>query len=101
MQPTLARSPFSSPDWLFEPKWDGYRALCFLQDDSVRFISRNGNDLTARFPVLKAIAGLIRADSAVIDGEIVSLDDKGCRALTKCAHAERFRIAKCFSMPLT
>jgi len=41
MLPTAIKLPFSDPQWVFEPKWDGYRALCFLKDGKVRFISRN------------------------------------------------------------
>lgn len=77
MQPTLARLPFSNPDWLFEPKWDGYRAICFLEDGAVHFISRNQKSLTKRFPQLQGIAKLIKASSVVLDGEIVALDVNG------------------------
>jgi len=41
MLPTVRKFPFSDPNWIFEPKWDGCRALCLIQHDSVRFISRN------------------------------------------------------------
>lgn len=36
MLPTPAKLPFSDPQWLFEPKWDGYRALCFFHNGQVR-----------------------------------------------------------------
>ncbi len=77
MSPTLARQPFSNPDWLFEPKWDGYRAICFLQDDAVRFVSRNQKSLTKRFPDLQRIVKAIKATTAILDGEIVALDQAG------------------------
>jgi bifunctional non-homologous end joining protein LigD len=77
MMPTPIKLPFSDPQWLFEPKWDGYRALCFLKDGKVRFISRKRNSLTQRFPELKEISGLIQAQTAIIDGEIVALDRNG------------------------
>jgi bifunctional non-homologous end joining protein LigD len=47
MLPTPVRLPFSDPQWLFEPKLDGYRALCFLKDSKVRFISRNRRNLAS------------------------------------------------------
>jgi bifunctional non-homologous end joining protein LigD len=50
MQPTLARQPFSNSEWLFEPKWDGFRAICFLQNGVVRFASKNRSSLTKGFP---------------------------------------------------
>jgi bifunctional non-homologous end joining protein LigD len=51
--PMLAESitePFDSPEWLFEIKWDGYRAVAFLENGKVRLVSRNQNELTARYP---------------------------------------------------
>ncbi len=77
MLPTLAKVPFSDPQWLFEPKLDGFRALCFLKDGRVRFISRNRRNLTKRFPELQEISTLIKAQMAIIDGEIVALDRSG------------------------
>jgi bifunctional non-homologous end joining protein LigD len=77
MVPTAVKLPFSDPEWLFEPKWDGFRALCFLQDDKVKFISRKHNNLTPRFPDLQQISQLIKAETAIIDGEIVALDENG------------------------
>src|SRR5262245_33873792 len=77
MLPTPIRLPFTDPQWLFEPKWDGYRALCFLHDGKVRFVSRNRHNLTRRFPELQEIVSLIKAQSAIIDGEIVALDRSG------------------------
>jgi len=77
MQPTLARSPFSNRDWLFELKWDGFRAICYLQEGKVRFVSRRRKSLTEKFPELQRIAESIKADTAVLDGEIVALDKGG------------------------
>ena len=73
MLPTPAKLPFSDPEWLFEPKWDGYRALCFFKDGKVRFLSRNKRNLTGRFPELQEISKLIKAQTAIIDGEISSV----------------------------
>jgi bifunctional non-homologous end joining protein LigD len=75
MQPSKIAEPFSDPNWLFEPKWDGYRALCYYDEKSARFISLRNNDLTKRFVELQNIA--VRAHSAIIDGEIVAIDDAG------------------------
>ena len=74
MQPTAFAKPFCDPKWLFEPKWDGYRALCYF-GESVKFISRRRNDLTKRFLELQAIQ--VKTASAIIDGEIVAIDDEG------------------------
>jgi bifunctional non-homologous end joining protein LigD len=65
-------------DWAFEMKWDGYRALVYLDGDDVWLISRNGKDLTATFPELvKPLRSAVKPRSAVLDGEIVALDRKG------------------------
>ena len=75
MLPTARKFPFSDPGWIFEPKWDGYRALCLIEHGSVRFMSRNKKELTKRFPELSTIHNSIKAQSAILDGEIVGLDE--------------------------
>jgi bifunctional non-homologous end joining protein LigD len=80
VHPMLATSdekPFDNPEWLFEIKWDGYRAVSFIKDGKVRLISRNQNDLTGEFPELHELSRSIKADLAVLDGEIVVLDEQG------------------------
>jgi bifunctional non-homologous end joining protein LigD len=80
VHPMLATSiekPFDKPEWLFEIKWDGYRAVSFLRDGKVRMVSRNQNDLTGEFPELNELAKAIKAENAVLDGEIVVLDEQG------------------------
>ena len=77
MQPTRCRYPFSSGEWLFEPKWDGYRSICFLNKGEVRFVSRNQRSLSERFPVLQQGMKDVKAVNAIFDGEIVALDRKG------------------------
>jgi bifunctional non-homologous end joining protein LigD len=68
--------PFSSPDWWFELKLDGYRALA-VRDTGARLLSRNGNDLSSCFPeVIQALQGL-PFDRLLLDGELVALDDRG------------------------
>src|SRR5579863_8235182 len=77
MLATSVEDPFDDPEWLFEIKWDGYRAVSFLQDGKVRLVSRNQNELTGEFPELHELSKLIKAKSAVLDGEVVALDDEG------------------------
>ena len=80
IHPMLATSvdkPFDSPEWLFEIKWDGYRAVCFLENGKSRLVSRNQNDLTGQFSELQSLPKLIKAQTAVLDGEIVALDEQG------------------------
>ncbi len=80
IHPMLATSidkPFDAPDWLFEIKWDGYRAVAFLENGRARLVSRNQNELTHRYPELKDLAKSVKAKTAILDGEVVALDDQG------------------------
>src|SRR2546425_116514 len=77
MLATLVDEPFSDPDWLFETKWDGIRAVCFLNQGKAQFVSRNQNDVTAQYPELANIAGCVAGSRMILDGEIVALDDQG------------------------
>jgi len=80
IHPMLATSvddPFDSPEWLFEIKWDGYRAIAFIAQGKVHLVSRNQNDLTAQFSELQNIPGFITAETAILDGEIAALDEQG------------------------
>jgi len=77
MLATLAAKAFDDPDWLFEIKWDGYRAVAFIENGRVRLVSRNQNDLTAQFPELGSLPQFLKAESAILDGEIVALDEEG------------------------
>ena len=73
----LARRPFDSPDHLFELKWDGIRALAFVDRGHVRLLGRNSRDITATFPELSSLPTQVDAGSAVLDGELVCLDQHG------------------------
>jgi bifunctional non-homologous end joining protein LigD len=89
MLATKVGAPFSRPGWVFEPKWDGYRAICFLRDRQVRFTSRNQRDLTKRFPELQIIWKSIKASSAIIDGEIVAIDGTGAQCFEQLQNHKR------------
>ncbi len=77
MLATLAGAVPEAEGWSFELKFDGFRALAYLDGGSCTLRSRNAKDLTARFPdVAEAIAKAVAAD-AVLDGEICALDESG------------------------
>jgi len=64
--------------WLFEVKFDGYRALAYVRGGECRLVSRNGNDLTGRFPtVARDVAKAVKSPHAVVDGEVCRLDERG------------------------
>ena len=76
MLATLIKKPFDHPDWIFEVKWDGYRALAEIKDGKVTLYSRNGIGFEKRFsPIVEALRKL--RFEAVLDGEIVVVNDQG------------------------
>ncbi len=77
MLATAIAHPFDDPNWLFEIKWDGYRAVAFIEDGGLRLVSRTQNDLTKQFHELADLPKFIRAKRAILDGEIVALDEQG------------------------
>lgn len=78
MLPTLIDEAFNDSDWLWETKWDGYRALCKIdQNGKLSLTSRNGLDFLGRFPEMEDLAEAFVSTPILLDGEIVSLDDKG------------------------
>jgi bifunctional non-homologous end joining protein LigD len=78
MLATLADALPRGADWLYEVKWDGYRALAYVRRGECELVSRNRNDLTGRFPdVAKAVVKATKTPSAVLDGEVCALDDQG------------------------
>jgi bifunctional non-homologous end joining protein LigD len=81
LQPMLAAATDTLPlgeGWVYEPKWDGFRAIVTVSGGEVTLTSRNGNNLTDRFrTVARAAALAIRSSDAVLDGEICALDESG------------------------
>jgi bifunctional non-homologous end joining protein LigD len=78
MMATLTDELPRGDEWLFEVKWDGYRALGYVRSGNAKLLSRNGNDLTARFPgVARALAQAVRSPDCVVDGEVFALDENG------------------------
>jgi bifunctional non-homologous end joining protein LigD len=106
IEPMLAEParPFDDPDWLFELKWDGIRALAFCDVQSQRVVGRRGRTLSGSFPELRFLRAHLAARSFVVDGELVVLDAEGrpdfarvlsrlkaptSRALVRSARADR------------
>lgn len=77
MQATLVRELPEGDGWVYELKFDGYRVEAIKQGESVRLISRNEKNLTEAFPAVRDAVATIRAKSAVLDGEVVAIDDQG------------------------
>jgi bifunctional non-homologous end joining protein LigD len=70
------KQPFHTPGWVYEEKYDGYRAIAYKDGARVRIVSRNLKDLTRQFEqVAAAVAGL-RAPRLILDGEIAVFDER-------------------------
>src|SRR6267142_4074695 len=76
MLATLVDEPFDDDEWLFEIKWDGYRAIAYVEDGDARLLSRNQNRFND-YPELRDLPDYIKARKAILDGEIVALDEQG------------------------
>ncbi len=91
MLATSVNEPFDGAEWLFEIKWDGYRAIAFIDDGKLRLVSRNQNELTQRFPELKDLPKFVHARSAILDGEVVALDAEGRASFSLMQQRTGFR----------
>jgi len=74
---TLVDAVPAGSGWLHEMKYDGYRCLLALAGGEARIYTRKGLDWTDKFPEIAEAAGAIQCESALLDGEIVALDEKG------------------------
>jgi bifunctional non-homologous end joining protein LigD len=70
------KRPFHKPGWVYEEKYDGYRAVVYKAGKSVRILSRNLKDLTAQFAEVAAAVARLRAPSLVLDGEVAVFDER-------------------------
>jgi len=77
MLATLTDKAFSDPNWLFEIKWDGVRALAWIDDGQLVLRARSGADVTSHYPELAGLPAAVLAKQAILDGEIVALDERG------------------------
>ncbi|HUO61199.1 MAG TPA: DNA polymerase ligase N-terminal domain-containing protein, partial [Candidatus Acidoferrales bacterium] len=78
MLATLATRPPSGENWIYEVKWDGVRALCFVEDNELRrILSRTQKRCDQQYPELSVLPQFLNANSAILDGEIAVLDDNG------------------------
>jgi bifunctional non-homologous end joining protein LigD len=78
MTASSVKEPFDSPDWIFETKLDGYRAIAVIDSDGkARIWSRNQLPLESKFPMVKDVVNQLKLRSTSVDGEIAALDDEG------------------------
>jgi bifunctional non-homologous end joining protein LigD len=93
MRLTAVPRAFDHPEWVFEPKLDGFRALAYVSAKTVTLVSRKGHAYRSFGGLAAEILGAVRAKEAVLDGEIVCVDDAGRPVSTSLLHR---RSAACF-----
>ena len=81
MRLRLVKEPFDHPDYIFELKHDGFRAITYIENGECRLVSGNLNRL--RFEQLRQALAILPVRDAVIDGEIVWLDENGVSQFNK------------------
>lgn len=77
MRAQLGTLPVDDERWAYEVKWDGYRTLAFVDSGALRLQSSRTHDVTATYPELAGLASGVHASTAILDGELVVLDDAG------------------------
>jgi bifunctional non-homologous end joining protein LigD len=87
MLASVTKTPFDDKDWIYEIKWDGYRAVAELEKGDIRFYSRNGLDFSERFAVIYQALHKIKHD-VILDGEVVLMNEKNLPDFQKLQHYE-------------
>jgi bifunctional non-homologous end joining protein LigD len=78
MAPAYVKEPFDCPDWIFETKLDGYRAIAVIDSTGkARIWSRNRLPLEQKFPTVRDAVERLNLNLTILDGEIVALDEEG------------------------
>jgi bifunctional non-homologous end joining protein LigD len=77
MLASISERAFSDANWLFEIKWDGVRALAWIEGGELTLRARSGSDISSQYPELAGLKEALTARQAIIDGEIAALDERG------------------------
>src|ERR1700730_13434168 len=85
MDPNRRKEPCDHPEWLFEVKYDGFRAVCYVENGRCGFVSRRGNVFTRFDALCEQVASALchdvvselGVDEAILDGEVIAADETG------------------------
>jgi bifunctional non-homologous end joining protein LigD len=86
MLATTGTMPRHEAEWAFEIKWDGVRAVSYIEDGALHMESRNLLDITPRYPELAGLADALAGRDAILDGEVVTFDDEGRPSFGRLQH---------------
>ena len=89
------RQPFDHKDWLFELKYDGFRALAYVENGSARLVSRRQNAYKSFDTLCTQIVQCLKVQDAILDGEVVCLDKDGLPQVLNVSHT-RAKLGKLF-----
>ena len=90
--------PPDDAGWAYEMKWDGYRGIVEVANGQVRIASRRGNDVTAKYPELTGLPDALGGLDAVLDGELVVLDEAGRPSFQAIQHHTAPVVLMCFDI---
>jgi len=91
MEPVLSEKIIDKDGWIHQIKWDGIRGLCYIDREKLKIFTKKGYERTAFYPELQELLTLFKGSQAVIDGEIIVLDDKGSPSFYQSLIRERIR----------
>jgi bifunctional non-homologous end joining protein LigD len=91
MLAALGTLPANDPRWAYEFKWDGIRAVTYIDGGRVRALTRNGNDVSEVYPELRGLGLQLGATSVILDGELVAMDDEGRPSFAKLQNRMQVR----------
>jgi bifunctional non-homologous end joining protein LigD len=91
MLAALGTLPANDSRWAYEFKWDGIRAVTYIDGGRVRALTRNGNDVSEVYPELRGLGLQLGATSVVLDGELVAMDDEGRPSFAKLQNRMQVR----------
>jgi bifunctional non-homologous end joining protein LigD len=94
MRATLAHQVFSHEGWIFEPKFDGERCLAFREGRRLRMLSRNMKPLNETYPEIAEALAAERAESFIVDGEVVAFDERGISSFSRLQRRIQIRDAR-------
>ncbi|MTV50278.1 hypothetical protein GJ688_14985 [Heliobacillus mobilis] len=93
MEPVIAPEPFDDPDYLFQIKWDGIRALAYVQEKGIRLFNRKGREITKQYPEITGADILLPGEKGIVDGELIVLDETGKPSFPLVLRRDRMQTA--------